>query len=71
VLSVTPETAFKDVVETLLRHGVSSVPVVDEDGRLLGIVTEADLISKEAYEGTRRRPLQVLVDALTGDVRWV
>ncbi|MEW6470886.1 MAG: CBS domain-containing protein [Actinomycetota bacterium] len=71
VLSVKPETPFKDVLETLLRHDLSGVPVVDDDGRLLGIVTEADLVSREAYAGLRRRPLQVLVDLLTGDVRWV
>jgi CBS domain-containing protein len=70
VITVGPETAFKDVVETLLRHDVSGLPVVDEDGRLLGIVTEADLVSKEAYGGSRRRPVQVLVDVLGGDARW-
>jgi CBS domain-containing protein len=70
VFTVGPETPFKDVVETLLRHDVSGLPVVDDDGRLLGIVTEADLVSKEAYGGSRRRPVQVLVDVLGGDARW-
>jgi CBS domain-containing protein len=70
VFTVGPDTAFKDVVETLLRHDVSGLPVVDGEGRLLGIVTEADLVSKEAYGGSRRRPVQVLVDVLAGDARW-
>lgn len=71
VFTVTPEAPFKEVVETILRHDVSSVPVVDNYGRLLGIVTEADLMSKEAYEGRRRRPVQVMADVLTGDSRWI
>lgn len=71
VFTVKPETPFKDVIETLLRHDVSGVPVVDEEGRLLGIVTEADLVSKEGFTSLRRRPLQALVDLVTGDVRWV
>lgn len=70
VFTVGPDTAFKDVVESLLHHDVSGVPVVDEDGRLLGIVTEADLVSKEAYGASRRRPVQILVDVLAGDARW-
>lgn len=69
VITVRRETPFKDVVEKLLRHDVSGLPVVDEHNRVLGIVTEADLVSKEAY-GTRRRPMQMLADRLTGDARW-
>lgn len=67
VFTVGPDTAFKDVVEALLRNDVSGLPVVDDEGRLLGIVTEADLVSKEAYGGSRRRAVQVLVDVLGGD----
>jgi CBS domain-containing protein len=71
VFTVRPDAAFKDVVEALLEHDVSGLPVVDEQGRLMGIVTEADLMSKEAYGGRRRRPVKLLVDLLTGDSRWV
>jgi CBS domain-containing protein len=64
VISVTPETSFKETLNRLLDNGISSVPVVDADGVLLGIVTEADLVSKEAYGGRRRRPLQLLADLM-------
>jgi CBS domain-containing protein len=64
VISVTPETTFKETLNRLLDNGISSVPVVDADGALLGIVTEADLVSKEAYGGRRRRPLQLLADLM-------
>jgi CBS domain-containing protein len=63
VVAVTPETAYKDVIEALLDHGVSGVPVVD-DGMLVGIVTEADLLAGSAYDGDRSRALAVLADVL-------
>jgi len=43
VMTVTPETPILDVAETMLTHKVSGLPVVDEQGRLLGIVTESDI----------------------------
>lgn len=49
VVTVTPGTAFKETAELLLEHGITGVPVVDGSLRLLGIVTEADLMSKEAF----------------------
>jgi CBS domain-containing protein len=55
VFTVGPDTAFKDVVEALLRHDVSGLPVVDDEGRLLGIVTEADLVPTAAAAGGRCR----------------
>lgn len=64
VVSVAPDTPFKEVVDRLLRAGVSSLPVVDAEGKLIGLITEADLISKEAYDGHRRRAVALLADAL-------
>jgi CBS domain-containing protein len=72
VVSVAPDTPYKDVVERLVRAEVSSLPVVDEHGTLVGIVTEADLISKEAYDGHRRRALALLADLLSArEHHWV
>jgi len=64
VISVSPETPVKNVVEQLVRFGVSGVPVVDDEGELLGVVTEADVIAKPAF-GERRPRLAVLVDLLS------
>jgi CBS domain-containing protein len=46
VVTVEATTPFKDIVARLARHRVSAVPVVQEDGRLIGIVSEADLLSE-------------------------
>jgi len=65
VVTVERETPYKDVVELLVRANVSGLPVVDASGSLVGIVTEADLVSKEAFGGHRRRALAVLADVLS------
>ncbi|WP_340687993.1 CBS domain-containing protein [Amycolatopsis coloradensis] len=44
VLTVTPETTAKHAAAVLAEHGFTALPVVDDDDRLIGIVTEADLI---------------------------
>src|ERR1019366_482774 len=72
VISVAPDTPYKDMVERLVRSEVSSMPVLDERGTLVGIVTEADLISKEAYDLRRHRALALLVDVLSArEHHWV
>lgn len=47
VVVVRDSTPFKEVVRRMQEHRVSAVPVVDENGRCLGVVSEADLILKE------------------------
>jgi CBS domain-containing protein len=42
--TVRPETPVEEVVQTLRRHELPGVPVVDAEGRCVGIVTEADLV---------------------------
>ncbi|QWF85931.1 CBS domain-containing protein [Amycolatopsis sp. CA-230715] len=44
VVTVGPGTAVKDAAKVLASHGFTALPVVDDDERLIGIVTEADLI---------------------------
>jgi CBS-domain-containing membrane protein len=51
VVSVTEETTYKEIVEALAHNGVSAVPVVDDGTRVLGIVSEADLLHKMEFTG--------------------
>lgn len=53
-LAVTPDTDVQAVAELLLECRISAVPVVDEDGRVCGIVSEGDLMNR-ADAGTRHR----------------
>ena len=54
VVTVGPDAQLKDVAATLIKHGINAVPVVDDGDRLVGIVSEADLLEPAA--GTRHRP---------------
>ena len=47
LVTVSPEATLKQVAELMVEHRISGVPVVDEDGRVLGIITEADVVSGE------------------------
>jgi CBS domain-containing protein len=49
VVAVEPSTSFKEIVARLARHRISAVPVLDADRRVLGIVTEADLLLKQEH----------------------
>jgi len=46
IITVKPATTIEDLARILIKHQISGTPVVDEDGNLIGIVTENDLISK-------------------------
>lgn len=59
VITVTPETSFKEAVRLLRRHRVSGLPVVDKTGHLVGIVSEADLLNK----AEKREPDAYVLDS--------
>jgi CBS domain-containing protein len=49
VVTVGPAAPFKEIVARLAQHRVSAMPVVDDDGLVLGVVSEADLLLKEEF----------------------
>ncbi|WNM36549.1 CBS domain-containing protein [Streptomyces sp. Li-HN-5-11] len=49
VVAVNRETLFKDIVERMERWQVSALPVLEGDGRVIGLVSEADLLPKEEF----------------------
>src|SRR3990172_565065 len=57
VITVSPDTPLKDVARLLLQHRISAAPVVTEEGDLLGLVSEADLMPLEAVPARRILPL--------------
>ncbi|WP_335933250.1 CBS domain-containing protein [Streptomyces sp. PTD5-9] len=48
VVRARRDLPFKEIVELLASHGVTAVPVVDEQDRPMGVVSEADLLRKSA-----------------------
>jgi CBS domain-containing protein len=58
VITVRPETPLKEVARLMVEHAISGVPVVDDTGLVVGVVSEADFVIKErGVEGIHRRLL--------------
>ena len=55
VISVRSDCSVGEIAETLLTHRISAVPVLDENGRLVGIVSEGDLIHRVEADTERHR----------------
>ena len=51
VAAVTKNAPFKDIAALLTRYRVSAFPVLDDDGKVIGVVSvKADLLCKEALD---------------------
>ena len=55
VVTVTPETPTGKIASLLLEKRISGVPVVDETGSVVGMVTENDLLKSSAPDREKRR----------------
>ncbi|MFC7267192.1 CBS domain-containing protein [Streptomyces lutosisoli] len=59
VVTVRYDMPFKEVARLLAEHRISGLPVVDEDDKVLGVISETDLMVRQAgvpdpYETPRR-----------------
>jgi len=50
-VAVRANASFKEIAARLREHRVSAFPVIDNDDRVIGVVSESDLLPKEALEG--------------------
>jgi CBS domain-containing protein len=48
VVAVRRDASFKEMAAKLRAYRVSAFPVIDDDGKVIGVVSEADLLAKEA-----------------------
>jgi CBS domain-containing protein len=53
IYTISPEASVQEVAQLLSRERMSGAPVVDKDGKLLGIVTQADIIWNVGRDGLR------------------
>jgi len=51
VVAVRRDASFKEMAIRLRQYRVSAFPVIDENRRVIGVVSEADLLAKEALAG--------------------
>lgn len=63
VITVTPHTSIEDAARIMLRTHISGLPVLDDAGKLVGIVSESDFLRRSEIGTGRKRPawLQFLV----------
>jgi CBS domain-containing protein len=64
VISVHPDTPLREVARLLLDKKISAVPVVDNNGTLIGMVSEGDLIrpDRAAREAWRQSWLEIFAE---------
>ena len=55
VVAVRPDTPLKEVAQLLVEHGIGGVPVVADDGAVVGVVSESDFLIKERGEAYVRQ----------------
>jgi CBS domain-containing protein len=65
VVSIGPEASVRDAVRLLDRHDITALPVIDDRDRLVGIVSEADVLLGEVSPDPRAhvRPVHDLTEA--------
>lgn len=73
VISVSPNMLVREVAETLVHNCISAAPVLDRHGRLVGIVSESDLLRRGeiATESPRRWWSDIVGDASAAAFRYV
>jgi CBS domain-containing protein len=78
-LTIGPKRSVSEAANLMIDNGVNRLPVVDDDGKLLGIVTRADLVrafvrsdedvARDIREEVIRRTLWIEPDAIKVEVR--
>ncbi|BCY09992.1 CBS domain-containing protein [Actinoplanes sp. L3-i22] len=51
VVSVREDATYRELVDLLVERRISAVPVIDDVGRVIGVVSEADLLRKIEHDG--------------------
>lgn len=62
VLCVSPDTTLKEAARLMVEARISGLPVVDGNRRLVGIITEADFLERQADQSRDGRLLAAMFD---------
>ena len=71
IITVSPSLKIKDLARILIRNQISGAPVVDKQGKIVGIVSEADIIAKRGKETKAimsKKVITVPVDASVEEI---
>ena len=50
IVAIAPDTTMREAIDALLEYKISGLPVADDDGQVLGIVTEFGELLAIAYD---------------------
>ncbi len=50
VITVSPATTIKNLAKILIQNQISGAPVTDKKGKILGVVSEADIVAKKGKQ---------------------
>lgn len=64
VVVISPDAAVADAARQLAEHGISGMPVVDSSGAVIGIITEADILSCAGID--RKRTIMDFIKIILG-----
>ncbi len=56
VITVTPHTTIEEAAKIMLRTHISGLPVLNDAGRLVGVVSESDFLRRSEIGTGRKRP---------------
>ncbi|ODV12983.1 MAG: hypothetical protein ABT20_03180 [Rubrivivax sp. SCN 70-15] len=73
VVTVSPDTLVTEIAQRLVERRISAVPVVDDEGRPVGIVSEGDLMRRPEIEGQRHPSwwLSLVADPVAEAIEYV
>jgi CBS domain-containing protein len=64
VITTTPTAVIGDAAAILVEHGFAALPVVDEDSRVIGILSETDALNADSKNATVESIMTVPVEVL-------
>ena len=69
LITATPQESLSEVISLLRQNGIDQVPVVDEAGKLMGIVSELELLTHMLSDEHPHSPDETVVGLINRDVR--
>lgn len=70
-VTVRPDSTFKEIARLLDEYDITAVPVVDDNGRPVGVVSEADLIRKQTSTGVGSSARELMTSpAVVAEPGW-
>jgi CBS domain-containing protein len=62
LLTVTPSTPLSEAVKLLVDRHISGLPVIDDEGKLVGVISESDLMWRE--QGVEQPPYMLFLGGI-------